>query len=253
MTGLRSLAFFLGMLFITPFYSILCLFTAPFSRKARYRFVTLWNRIMLHWLSLTCGLRYEVCGLENLPTGPAVILSNHQSAWETIAFAEIFPPLAYVLKRELLRIPFFGWGLALTSPIAIDRSEGKKALMQLLFQGNERIKQGFWVAVYPEGTRRNPGDLGAFAVGGAWLAAHAGVPVVPVAHNAGHYWARHAFMRRPGVIKVCIGPAIITVGRKPGEINDQARAWIESALKDMHLSDAARVGEIGKSHIVGNR
>ncbi|MBU6459280.1 MAG: 1-acyl-sn-glycerol-3-phosphate acyltransferase [Proteobacteria bacterium] len=233
MTGLRSLAYFIGLLLFTPVYAVLSLGTYPFSAKRRYAFITIWNRVMLRWLSLTCSLRYEVTGIENLPAGPAVILSNHQSAWETIAFAEIFPPISYVLKRELLRIPFFGWGLALTSPIAIDRAGGKKALRQLLQQGHERLKQGFWVVIYPEGTRRKPGELGHFAIGGAWLATHAGVPVVPVVHNAGVFWQKHAFLRRSGVIKVNIGPVINTIGRSPEQINAEARAWIESNL---HLS-----------------
>ena len=242
MTAIRSFIYLLGLFVFTPVYAILSLFSAPLSPKTRYAFITLWNRIMLRWLSVTCGLRYEVYGRENLPKGPAVILSNHQSAWETIAFVEIFPPISYVLKRELLRIPFFGWGLSLISPIAIDRAGGKKSLKQLLLQGNERIKEGFWVAVYPEGTRRKSGELGAFAIGGAWLAVQAGVPVIPVAHNAGFYWKRHAFMRRPGIIKVYIGPAITTIGRKPDEVNNEARAWIEATLDEINVLNDMRSG-----------
>jgi len=183
------------------------------------------------WLArVILGIRFRVEGLEHLPAEPSVVLSKHQSAWETIAFQQIFPPLSFVLKKNLLHIPFFGWGLALFSPIAIDRGAGREAMKQIEQQGKERLKAGFWVLVFPEGTRVAPDEKGNYQVGGAWLAAKAGVPVVPVAHNAGRYWPKNAFVKRPGEITVRIGPPIPTAGRKATQVLAETESWIESAM-----------------------
>ncbi len=155
-----------------------------------------------------CGLDYRVEGREHLPGGAAIILSKHQSAWETIAFQEIFPPQTWVLKRELMWIPLFGWALALLRPIAIDRSAGRKAIEQVIEQGRERLQSGIWVVVFPEGTRVAPGTRKRYGMGGAVLAAETGYPVVPVAHNAGSFWPRRGFLKRPGTVRVVIGPVI---------------------------------------------
>jgi 1-acyl-sn-glycerol-3-phosphate acyltransferase len=160
-----------------------------------------------------------------------VILANHQSAWETMAFQLFFPPQVHVLKRELLWIPFFGWGLALMSPIAIDRRRGHSALRFMAKRGAQRLAQGFWVVVFPEGTRVRPGEKRAYQIGGAWLAAASGAPVVPVAHNAGALWPRYAFLKRPGTITVRIGPPIDSSGRDPATINRLAKTWIEEQQK----------------------
>ncbi|HLS87465.1 MAG TPA: lysophospholipid acyltransferase family protein, partial [Burkholderiales bacterium] len=157
----------------------------------------------------------------------AVILSKHQSAWETLAFQLFFPPQVHVLKRELLWIPFFGWGLALMSPIAIDRARGVAALRQIARRGRKRLAQGFWVVVFPEGTRVPPGERRPYQLGGAWLAADSGAPVVPVAHNAGLFWPRNAFVKRPGTVTVRIGPTIDPAGRDAQTINRLAEEWIE--------------------------
>jgi len=148
-----------------------------------------------------------------------------------MAFQLIFPPQVHVLKRELLWIPFFGWGLALMSPIAIDRSRGVAALRAIARRGRERLEQGFWVVVFPEGTRVRPGERRPYQLGGAWLAAEAGAPVVPVAHNAGLVWPRNAFLKRPGTVVVRIGPAIDGAGHDPKKLNDMAEAWIEEQQK----------------------
>ena len=156
-----------------------------------------------------------------------MILAKHQSAWETMAFQLIFPPQSYLLKRELLWLPFFGWGLALMSPIAIDRTRGLAALRELVRRGRERLAQGFWVVVFPEGTRVAPGERRKYQLGGALLAEHSGAPVVPVAHNAGLLWPRNAFVKRPGVVTVRIGPVIDSAGRDASSINALAEKWIE--------------------------
>jgi 1-acyl-sn-glycerol-3-phosphate acyltransferase len=226
----RSLAFFvLKAAFTVPFaLFILVLFFLP--PIPRYKAITLWARMVIWLARVIVGIRYEVQGLENLPKEPCVVLSKHQSAWETIAFQLIFPPLSFVLKKNLLYIPFFGWGLALFSPIAIDRGAGREAMKQIEVQGKERLNTGFWVLVFPEGTRVAPGEKGNYQVGGPWLAAKAGVPVLPVAHNAGVCWPKNAFVKQPGVITVIIGPPIQTAGRKPTQVLAETEAWIENTM-----------------------
>ena len=228
MTLLRSALFALALVLVTPPYAIVALASFPLPRLARYRLISAWSRLVL-WLAwVLCGIRWRVEGRKHLPDEPAVILSQHQSAWETLAFQEIFPPQVMVLKRELLWIPFFGWGLALMSPIAIDRARGVAAMRELARKGRERLAQGFWVVIYPEGTRVPPGHKRAYQQGGAWLAVNCGVPVVPVAHNAGKLWPRNAFLKRAGTVTVRIGPPIDTAGRKPKDVIAQVKSWIEA-------------------------
>ena len=230
MIWVRSLLFLLGMTLFTPIYAVIAMLTFPLPPMRRYRIISGWAHATLWWLRLSCGIRYRVRGIEHLPAGSAVILAKHQSAWETIAFQLIFPPQVWVLKRELLWIPFFGWGLAMTSPIAIDRSSGREALKQLVAKGRARLQQGFWVVVFPEGTRVAPGQKGKYHIGGAWLATHTQTPVVPVAHNAGEFWGKNSFLKKPGVIDVHIGPPIAVVGMKPEELNRHVEAWIEQEM-----------------------
>jgi len=231
MTLLRSSLFALVLALLTPPYAILALATFPLPRMARYRFISGWSRIVLFFARHLLRIDWRVEGREHLPARPAIILSKHQSAWETIAFQQIFPPQVHVLKRELLWIPFFGWGLALMSPIAIDRSRGVAALRSIARRGRERLAQGFWVIIFPEGTRVAPGERRPYQLGGAWLAAASGAPVVPVAHNAGLVWPRNAFVKRPGTVTVRIGPPIDTENRDPKLINAIAETWIEEQQK----------------------
>lgn len=230
---LRSLLFLLIQIVITVPFALLILLLAPLPRLPRYRFITLWSWMVVRLARRILGIRYRVTGLENLPAAPAVILAKHQSAWETIAFQQIFPPLSFVLKQSLLRIPFFGWGLALFSPIAIDRGAGREALKQIESRGKARLRAGFWVLIFPEGTRMAPGAKGDYQIGGAWLAVKAGVPVVPVAHNAGRCWPKNAFIKHPGEITVVIGPPIATEGRKATEVLAATEAWIEGAMRSL--------------------
>ena len=231
MTLARSALFAAALVLVTPVYALVALATFPLPRMARYRVISGWSRLVIQLARVLLGIEWRVEGRENLPGRPAVILSKHQSAWETMAFQVIFPPQVHVLKRELLWIPFFGWGLALMSPIAIDRSRGVAALRAIARRGRERLAQGFWVIVFPEGTRVAPGERREYQLGGAWLAAAAAAPVVPVAHNAGLFWPRNAFLKRPGTVTVSIGPAIETAQRDPKTINSMAEKWIEEQQK----------------------
>ncbi|MDR2690158.1 MAG: 1-acyl-sn-glycerol-3-phosphate acyltransferase [Azoarcus sp.] len=245
---LRSTLFAVLAVFVTIFFSLLGIVSFCFLAKpmTRHRLVTSWVPAMMWLVRHVLDIRYRVFGRENIPAGPAVILAKHQSAWETIALQQIFPPLCYVLKRELLRIPFLGWGLASIPGIAIDRSAGKDALSQVVEQGRERLKEGLWVAVFPEGTRTAPGQSGRYKPGGAILAKRAGVVAVPVAHNAGDFWRRNAFLKQPGEIVVSIGPAIEVKGIKADEINTRARDWIENEMRRLfpqHYATAAEQTE----------
>ena len=230
LSALRSSLYTLLQIIITPPYALIALVTFPFSPLIRYRVISGWAKIMLFLARVICGVRYQVLGAEHIPSIPCIVLSKHQSAWETMAFQQIFPPQVWVLKRELLRIPFFGWGLAMTSPIAIDRASRGEALKQMLEQGKDRLQQGFWIVIFPEGTRMAPGQAGKYRIGGAWLATHTGALVVPVAHNAGEFWGKNSFIKLPGTITVSIGVPINPAGMKPDELNVRVEAWIEAEV-----------------------
>lgn len=239
---IRSILFAILLTVITVPYAFLATFIFWLPPMTRHRLITSWVPIMMWVIRHVLGIRYRVIGAENIPAGPAVVLSKHQSAWETIALQVIFPPLCYVLKRELLRVPFFGWALGMIPGIAIDRSAGKDALTQVVEQGRERLKEGLWVVVFPEGTRVAPGATRRYKPGGAILAKRAGVPVVPVAHNAGELWRRNAFIKRAGEIVVSIGPVIDVKGVKANDVSEQAEAWIEAEMRRLfphHYRDEA--------------
>jgi 1-acyl-sn-glycerol-3-phosphate acyltransferase len=228
---LGSTLFFIYILFSTPIVGIAILggFYLPF--KTRYHFADIWINCLLYMLKLCCGLSYEVEGLENIPKNQAaIILSKHQSAWETIALRQIISPQTAVLKKSLLQIPFGGWALSTLKPIAIDRSNQKEALKMLIEQGIERLNEGLFVLIFPEGTRVAPGVYKKFNAGGAMLAQKSGFPVVPLAHNAGDFWPRNSFLKYPGVIKVKIGPLISTENKTTKEINAETEAWITQAM-----------------------
>jgi 1-acyl-sn-glycerol-3-phosphate acyltransferase len=212
-------------------YATLVLFTFPLKAHTRYYYIHGLAHSLIWLLRIICNVRMEVRGAENIPQEPCIILCKHQSAWETFALQTVFPPQVWVLKRELLWLPFFGWGLALTSPIAINRSNGKDAMRQLLKQGKERLRDGFCVVVFPEGTRMPFGRRGKYKIGGAMLAASSGAPVVPVAHNAGKHWGRNSFLKYPGTIVMSIGKPVVTAGLKADEINRQVEDWIEAEVE----------------------
>ena len=228
---LRSTLFALFQLAITPPYAVVALLTFPCPPLTRYRVISAWARIMVAAVEVLCGIRYRVIGAERLPPPPYIVLAKHQSAWETLAFQVVFPPQVWVIKRELLWIPFFGWGLAMLAPIAIDRGAGPRALRQMLDQGRDRLARGFCIVIFPEGTRVAPGSRREFQPGGAWLAVKTATPVVPVAHNSGEMWRRNAFLKYPGTITVSIGAPIETRGLAPEEVNRQVEEWIESEMR----------------------
>ncbi|MDO8414540.1 MAG: lysophospholipid acyltransferase family protein [Gallionellaceae bacterium] len=231
MVFIRSLIFFLLQCMLTTLYGLIAILTFPFPPLIRYRIISGWALIILWLLRVLCNIRLEVRGAENIPQEPCIVLCKHQSAWETIALQKVFPPQVWVLKRELLWIPFFGWGLAMTSPIAIRRSNGREAVKQLLQQGKERLRQGFCVVIFPEGTRVPYGQRGKYKAGGALLAASSGAPTVPVAHNAGKLWGRKAFLKHPGVITMSIGAPIAAQGLTTEEINQRVETWIENEMQ----------------------
>ena len=198
-----------------------------------YRFGKLWRLGIQFGVENILGIRPKVIGLENMPKEPCVILAKHQSAWETMTIQDLVPAGAYcvfVLKKELLRVPLVGWGLGAMKMISIDRTAGKDALDQVVIQGRERLKQGFYVILFPEGTRVAPGQKKRYKPGGAYLATHVGCKVVPVAHNAGELWPRQAFLKTPGTVTMSIGPAFDATGMTEAEVNQRAEAWIEEEM-----------------------
>ena len=231
MRVLRSLLFALGMWLALLVIAPLGLLTWPLSFTARFHVISQWARFNVWWLEKTCAVHYEISGRENIPSGNGIVMCKHQSTWETLILQQIFPAQVWLLKRELLRVPLFGWALALLEPIAIDRGAGRRALQQLIEQGIQKLAAGRWVIIYPEGTRTAPGTKGRYAPGGAMLAERSGYPVIPIAHNAGEFWPRRGFIKYPGTIQLVIGPAIETRGRKAQAINAEVEAWIEGQME----------------------
>lgn len=231
MQALRSLLFNIVMFSSVLIYAPLSLLTYPFPPVTRYRFISQWSRFHMWLLARLCGLEYRVEGRENLPRGTsAIALVKHQSSWETLALQIILPPQVWVLKHELLWVPFFGWGLALLQPIAIDRGAGRRAVQQIIEQGRQRLETGRWVVVFPEGTRVATGQQRRFGIGGAALAAATGFPVVPIAHNAGLFWPRRGFLKKPGTVQVVIGPPIDSQGKSAEEINKLVEDWMREVM-----------------------
>lgn len=235
MIWIRSALFWLAIILVTPLFTVMGILIRPFPPMFRYAVISRWAKFMVPWLKLTCGLGYRVIGLENIPQGPAMIMCKHQSAWETMALQVLFPPQVWVLKRELLRLPFFGWALATLSPIAIDRSNRTTAQKLLMEQGRDRVAKGFWIVIFPEGTRVAPGKRGQYKHGGARLAVDVGIPIVPVALNSGEFWPRNSFLKWPGEITVVIGRPIETAGRTPHEITAEVENWIETEMSKIEL------------------
>ncbi|NNL99399.1 MAG: 1-acyl-sn-glycerol-3-phosphate acyltransferase [Gammaproteobacteria bacterium] len=230
---LRSLAFWIVFPISIILFALLLMLCAPFSMKVRWAVVQVWVGFILWWLKVTCNLTHEVQGLENIPSEPGIIYAKHQSTWETIGLQTVFPMHVWVAKHELLWVPFFGWGLALMNSIHIKRGTGKAAVRQLVTQGTERLKDGFWIVIFPEGTRSAAGAKGNYRIGGAVLAEQSGYPLIPLAHNAGEYWPRRSFLKYPGVIQVRIGAPISPQGKKAQQLLEEASGWIEDRMEEI--------------------
>jgi 1-acyl-sn-glycerol-3-phosphate acyltransferase len=231
MSTLRSVLFLLGALVITVPFGFLVPLGRLFGTEPPFTLARLYTQVMLKWVEVSCGIHYEVTGWEHVPKTPVVIMSKHQSAWETIFIESAFPSQCWIIKKELLWLPFVGWGLMAIRAIAIDRSSGSTAREQIVQQGAQRLKEGVWVTIFPEGTRVAPGKRGRYGIGGSLLATRTGVPILPIAHNAGEFWPRYAFRKRAGVVKVVIGPPIETAGRDVVSVNNEVEAWIEEQMR----------------------
>ena len=230
--ALRSALFLLFQVVTVVPYALACLLWWPLPRPVRYRLTVGWPRMVIWAARRIVGIRHRVIGAEHLPDGPAILLSKHQSTWETLFYPTFMPrELCYVFKRELLYLPFFGWGIGLLDMIHIDRSRGNDAFEQVAEQGGRKLAEGRWIIIFPEGTRTPAGSQGKYKSGGARLAVRTGAPVVPIAVNSGEYWPRRKFLTQPGLITVSIGPSIASAGRSADELNIEVEAWIESEMR----------------------
>lgn len=230
-SAVRSLAFAAFQLAVTPPYALAVLGLAWLPRVARFRFIAFWCRANLWAARVLCGIRHEVVGLANLPDAPHVVMAKHSSTWETLFLTQLGPAMAYVAKKELLAIPFFGWAFRYASPITIDRSRGGDAMAQMVAQGRDRIRDGFWIVIYPEGTRIRAGRRAKYKSGGARLAVALGAPILPLAHNAGWLWPKGVLGKRPGTVTLSIGAPIPSVGRDPAELTQEVETWIEGEVE----------------------
>ncbi len=227
---LRSFLFWIVFALLIVLFASLLLLSFPFPLEKRFLLTRAWSKLTIAWLQITCKLRYEVKGLENVGSQPGIVFAKHQSTWETLTLNFWFTPQSWVIKRELLWAPIFGWGAYMMDPIALDRGAGKKAVDQLVEQGRKRLEKGRWIIIFPEGTRIAPGRKGRYRIGGALLAERTGYPVTPVAHNAGEFWPRRKFIKKPGVIQVRIGAPIESKGKTAQQILAEAEQWIEAEM-----------------------
>jgi 1-acyl-sn-glycerol-3-phosphate acyltransferase len=225
--------FLVWTLLYAMFFVVACL-VLPI--QARFALARIYAHAVLGGLRLLCGLSYEVRGREHFPDRAHVTLWKHASAWETVAQFVIGRPQSLVLKRELMWIPFFGWGLAQLRMIPINRSAGTSAVNLVINAGEQRLREGLSVLVFPEGTRVAAGETRKYGVSGALLASRTGAVVVPVAHDSGYYWARRGLLKRPGVITVSVGPPIAAAGRDAREINAEVQAWIEAEIRTIRTA-----------------
>ncbi len=232
---IRSLLYTTLLFLTTMAFGVVVLISAllPLTIEQRYVIPRTWGRFECWLASVICGIGYVVEGQQNLPDGPFVSLWKHSTAWETMAQMFVVPTASWLLKREVLWIPIIGWAVSTYRPIAINRRAGHSAVNQVVKQGRERLAAGMGVVVYPEGTRVAPGEARKYGISGALLAVEAGVPVVPIAHNAGYFWRRRSLLKRPGTIYVVIGPPIDTRGLEPRQVNERAQQWIEATIAEI--------------------
>jgi 1-acyl-sn-glycerol-3-phosphate acyltransferase len=229
---LRSLLFMLVMIVATVVWACVCFFAAPLPYNKRFWVTSRWNVFIIWCAKTICGIRYEVRGRENLPDAQAIVLSKHQSAWETIfLLPNLTRPLVYVFKKEIMYIPFFGWAMYLLRMIPIDRRDGKNAFKHVVEIGRRRLVDGQWIIMFPEGTRIPVGQKGKYKSGGTRLAVETNTVVIPIAHNSGECWPKQSFLKRPGVITVSIGKPISPDGHTADSMMQEVENWIESEMR----------------------
>jgi len=238
-TTLRSALFLALAVLVTAPFGILVPLGRLAGKRMPFRVARLYARTMLWCARASLGIGYEVRGWEHVPSSPVVVMSKHQSAWETLFLEALFPDQCWIVKKELLWLPFVGWGLMAIRAIAIDRSSGRTARDQIVEQGAERLDEGLWVTIFPEGTRVAPCKRGRYGMGGALLATRSGAPILPIAHNAGDFWGRYSFRKKAGVVKVVIGPLIATRGRQAADVNREVEEWIETQMRSISITPYA--------------
>ena len=235
---LRSSLFFLGFVISTLVYALPCVLVRVLPYPWCFAFVSSWCTFNVHWLRITCGIDYKIEGLENIPDEPCIIMSNHQSTWETLAYPSIFPMLTWVIKKELLYVPFFGWGIASVEPIALDRKQGKKAMRKLIQDGKKKLSLGRFILIFPEGTRIAYDEIKPLKSGGFVLAKQAKAKILPVAHDSGRLWSRHSFIKQPGTIQIRIGEPIEIGKQSADELREHYATWLQQQ-REAHKSSLA--------------
>ncbi|MBK31989.1 MAG: 1-acyl-sn-glycerol-3-phosphate acyltransferase [Legionellales bacterium] len=233
MLFLRSLLFYIGQIISTILIAPVGVIAFPLDFKKRYYLITRWAVFNLWWLKICCNVTYEILGKENIPKKPCIVMCKHQSAFETLALQRIFIPQVWILKKELLQIPIYGWGLASMQPIAINRDSSIKSFKQIADQGCERLEKGYWVIIFPEGTRVAPNKKKKYLPGGGMLAEKSGARIVPVAHNAGRLWPRNSMIKKPGLITIKIGPVMESKNKTAKEITNNVENWIEKTVGEL--------------------
>ena len=245
MLFLRSLLFLLVQIVTVVPWAFVSIACAPLPLATRYRVTVMWPWAMTWAARWILGIRWQVIGRENLPDRPIILLPKHQSTWETFFLVWSMPRhLCFVFKRELLYIPFFGWGIGLLKMIHIDRSKGRDAFESVVSQGSQQLRDGRWVIMFPEGTRTRPGSQGNYKTGGPRLAIRTGTDVVPVALNSGHLWPKGKFIKKPGLITVSFGAPIASAGRSPDELTTEVERWIEAEMRRISPADYGKLDAV---------
>ena len=236
--SLRTILLYLALTVWTVCWSSFMLIALPLIPfRKRHILVKIWGHVTIALTRWIAGVKWKIKGKENIPDTPCVIVSNHQSSWETFFLQTLFTPQTQVIKKSLLNIPFFGWAFRLIKPIAIDRDDPRRSLQQIVEQGKQALEDNVWVLIFPEGTRVPNGKLGKFSRGGINLARKAERNILPVAHNAGSCWPNTSWIKRPGTITVHIGKEISIEDKTPAHLNNESRQWIEKALEEMNSSN----------------
>ncbi|MDW3095912.1 MAG: lysophospholipid acyltransferase family protein [Gammaproteobacteria bacterium] len=235
MRFIRSLIFLLGMTISTCLWVIPCILARLLPYHICFAIVSSWCTFNVRWAKFTCGIHYEISGLENIPEKACVIMSNHQSTWETLAYPSIFPTLTWVIKKELLYVPLFGWGIASTQPIALDRKQGKKSFIQLIKDGKDKLNLGRFIIIFPEGTRIPYDEERPLKIGGFVLAKKSNTYILPVAHDAGRLWPRNGFLKSPGTIHLHIGKPFPTQDQTAEQLRERYATWLKETRAQLKL------------------